>query len=189
MHQRTYHIVYTGIFAVLLAICSWIALPTMIPFTLQTFGVFLTLLLLGGRQGTIAIAIYLLLGIVGIPVFSNFAAGAGYLLGNTGGYAMGFLLIGLIYRLFEKISGQKTIFKSISLLLGLIICYAFGTLWFLLISMNAGSSYSFMTVLSMCVLPFILPDLCKLFFAFALSRRLKPLLKTDDRKSMHFKKI
>ena len=74
MYHKTYKIVYTGIFAVLLAICSWISIPTMIPFTLQTFGVFLTLLLLGGKQGTLAIFIYLLLGSIGIPVFSNFFA-------------------------------------------------------------------------------------------------------------------
>ena len=77
MQHRTYHMVYSGIFAVLLAICSWISIPTVIPFTLQTFAVFLTALLLGGKQGTIAILIYLLLGAVGIPVFSNFGAGLG----------------------------------------------------------------------------------------------------------------
>ena len=81
MHHRTYRIVYTGIFAVLLAVCSWISIPTVIPFTLQTFAVFLTVLLLGGKQGTISIFIYLLLGAVGIPVFSNFGAGLGYLFG------------------------------------------------------------------------------------------------------------
>lgn len=74
MRNHTYRLVYTGIFAVLLAICSWISIPTVIPFTLQTFGVFLTVLLLGGHQGSIAISIYLLLGAVGIPVFSNFGA-------------------------------------------------------------------------------------------------------------------
>ena len=59
MQNKTYHIVYTGIFAVLLAICSWLSVPTLIPFTLQTFGVFFTILMLGGKQGTISILIYL----------------------------------------------------------------------------------------------------------------------------------
>ena len=75
MQHKTYKMVYSGIFAVLLAVCSWLSVPTVIPFTLQTFGIFLTLLILGGRQGTITILIYLLLGLVGIPVFSNFARG------------------------------------------------------------------------------------------------------------------
>ena len=125
MHRRTYHIVYTGIFAVLLAICSWISIPTMIPFTLQTFGVFLTVLLLGGKQGPIAILIYLLLGAVGIPVFSNFGAGLGYLLGNTGGYAIGFLFVGLCGWIFEKFFGRKICIQLTAVLLGLTLCYAF----------------------------------------------------------------
>lgn len=177
MHNRTYHIVYTGIFAVLLAICSWISIPTLIPFTLQTFGVFFTVLMLGGKQGTIAILLYLLLGIIGIPVFSGFGAGIGYLLGNTGGYAIGFLFIGLSSWLFEKIPFKKTVIQILAILLGLLLCYAFGTFWFLHISMNSGNTYGLMTALGMCVIPFIIPDLCKLFLACALSKRLKPLLK------------
>lgn len=177
MHNRTYQMVYIGIFAVLLTICSWISIPTVIPFTLQTFGVFLTVLLLSGKHGTIAICIYLLLGTVGIPVFSNFGAGLGYLLGNTGGYAVGFIFIGLLMWLFETIWGRKPFVQITAMLLGLVLCYAFGTLWFLNISMNSGNAYGLMTVLTICVFPFIIPDLLKLAFAYAISRRLHPFLK------------
>lgn len=179
MHHRTYRMVYTGIFAVLLAICSWISIPTVIPFTLQTFGVFLTVLLLGGKQGTIAILIYLLLGAVGIPVFSNFGAGLGYLLGNTGGYAIGFIFIGLTGWIFEKIFGRKTYLQLAAMLLGLILCYSFGTFWFMNISMNSANSYGLMTTLTMCVFPFIIPDICKLSLAYIISKRLRPLLKSN----------
>ena len=177
MRNNTYHIVYTGIFAVLLAICSWLSVPTIIPFTLQTFGVFFTILLLGGRQGTISILIYLLLGAIGIPVFSNFGAGAGYLFGATGGYMAGFLFIGLFAWIFEKCFGRKRNLTIVSLLLGLFFCYAFGTFWFLKISFNSGTSYSLGAVLSMCVFPFVLPDLGKLWLACVLSKRLLPFLK------------
>ena len=176
MHHRTYHIVYTGIFAVLLAICSWISIPTMIPFTLQTFGVFLTVLLLGGKQGTISILIYLLLGAVGIPVFSNFGAGLGYLLGNTGGYAIGFLFIGLTNWIFEKLFCRKLWIQLTAILLGLILCYAFGTFWFLNISINSGNSYGIMGALTLCVFPFIIPDACKLILAYFISKRIKHML-------------
>jgi len=84
----------------ILAVCGWITIPLpepMVPFTLQTFGVFLCLLLLGGRDGTLAIAAYLLLGAVGAPVFSSFRGGLGVLLGSTGGYLTGFLAMGLLY--------------------------------------------------------------------------------------------
>ena len=176
MRNNTYRLVYTGIFAVLLAICSWISIPTVIPFTLQTFGVFLTVLLLGGRQGSIAISIYLLLGAVGIPVFSNFGAGLGYLLGNTGGYAMGFLFIGLTGWLFEKIFGRKSVPMLFAMILGLILCYTFGTFWFMNISMKGTGVSGWMSALTICVFPFILPDICKLILAYFISKRLKPML-------------
>ena len=176
MRNNTYRLVYTGIFAVLLAICSWISIPTVIPFTLQTFGVFLTVLLLGGRQGSIAISIYLLLGAVGIPVFSNFGAGLGYLLGNTGGYAIGFLFIALTVWLFEKIFGRKPVSMLLAMILGLLLCYTFGTFWFMNISMKGVGVSGWISALAMCVFPFILPDLCKLILAYFISKRLKPML-------------
>lgn len=177
MQNKTYHIVYTGIFAVLLAICSWLSVPTLIPFTLQTFGVFFTILILGGKQGTFSILIYLLLGTVGIPVFSNFGAGLGYLLGNTGGYVIGFLFIGLTSWIFEKLFGRKRTVQITSLFLGLFLCYAFGTFWFMKISFHSDTASGFTTVLTMCVFPFILPDLAKLWLACILSRRILPFLK------------
>lgn len=177
MHNRTYHIVYTGIFAVLLIICSWISIPTIIPFTLQTFGVFLTLLLLGGKQGTLSIFIYLLLGAIGIPVFSGFGAGLGYLLGNTGGYAIGFLFIGVTCWIFESLFGEKRILQLVSLFIGLMFCYAFGTFWFLYISTNSGNAQSIFSILTLCVFPFVIPDLCKLWFAYLLSKRMNSIIR------------
>ena len=70
--MKTYDMVCIAIFAVLMAVCSWIAIPTAVPFTLQTFGLFLTVGVLGGKRGTFAILIFILLGAVGIPVFSGF---------------------------------------------------------------------------------------------------------------------
>ena len=178
MQQKTYDIVYTGMFAVLLAICSWISIPTLIPFTLQTFGVFLTLFVLGGKRGTGVIALYLLLGAIGIPVFSHFGAGLGYLLGNTGGYALGFLFPGFFVWAFEKLPGKKSILSICSMILGLATCYIFGTFWFMKISIASKTSMELTSVFGMCVIPFILPDCLKLFLAYLISKRLKPILRT-----------
>ena len=76
--------------AALMAVCSWISIPTAIPFTLQTMAVFLAVGLLGGKRGTLAVTAYVLLGAVGAPVFANFSGGIGILLGQTGGYILGF---------------------------------------------------------------------------------------------------
>ena len=85
--------VYIAVFAVLIAICSWISIPTTVPFTLQTFAVFLAVGVLGGKRGSLSVLIYILLGAVGIPVFAGFSGGFGILLGQTGGYIVGFLCI------------------------------------------------------------------------------------------------
>lgn len=172
MRNQTYRIVYTGIFAVLLMICSWLSIPFLIPITLQTFGVFLTILCLGGKQGTWTILIYLLLGAVGIPAFSGFGAGFGYLLGNTGGYILGFVFIGLSAWLFETLFKKNLLIQISSIVLGLMICYAFGTFWFVFVS---GSS-SIIAALSICVFPFIIPDLLKLAMACLICKRLRPVL-------------
>ena len=82
--MKTRELAYTGILAALIAVCSWISIPTAVPFTLQTFAVFLTLGLLGGRLGTLAVTVYLLLGAVGLPVFAGFHGGLGAVLGATG---------------------------------------------------------------------------------------------------------
>ena len=77
---RTYDMAYIAVFTVLIAICSWISIPTAIPFTLQTFAVFLSVSVLGGKRGTMAVLLYVLLGAIGLPVFSGFTGGIGILL-------------------------------------------------------------------------------------------------------------
>ena len=69
--SKTYDMVYIAVFAVLIAICSWISIPMTVPFTLQTFAVFLAVGVLGGKRGSLAVLIYILLGAVGIPVFAG----------------------------------------------------------------------------------------------------------------------
>lgn len=89
--NKTRDIVFIGIFAALIAICSWISIPTTVPFTLQTMGVFTAVGLLGGKRGSLAVLVYILLGLVGLPVFAGFSGGVGVLFGTTGGYIIGFL--------------------------------------------------------------------------------------------------
>ncbi len=174
---KTLDIAYIAIGAALIAICSWISIPMSVPFTLQTFAVFAVLLLLGGKRGTLSVVTYILLGAIGAPVFSGFNSGVGVLLGTTGGYILGFLLMGLIYLLFEKFLPKKFLSEIAALLLGLVVCYAFGTGWFMYIYTKKTGAVGLMTVLSWCVFPFILPDLIKMALAFVLAKRVKPVIK------------
>ena len=88
----------TAMFAVLIAVCSWISIPLAVPITLQTFGVFCALAVLGGKRGFFAVLVYILLGAAGLPVFAGFKSGIGTLFGSTGGYIVGFLLMAGGYR-------------------------------------------------------------------------------------------
>ena len=172
---KTIDMVYIAVFAVLIAICSWISIPTTVPFTLQTFAVFLAVGVLGGKRGSLSVLIYILLGAVGIPVFAGFSGGFGVLLGQTGGYIVGFLLW-----LMEALLGKKTWVLGLSMVLGLIVCYAIGTVWFMVVYARNSGAVGLATVLGWCVIPFIIPDLIKIVLALALSKRLGKALKLNE---------
>ena len=174
--SRTYDIVYIGMFVVVMAICSWISIPMAVPFTLQTFGVFMAVLVLGGKRGTLAVLVYILAGAIGMPVFSGFKGGAGALLGSTGGYILGFLFTALVMWAIEKFFGNKPVVTIISMLVGLLVCYAFGTAWFMVVYARANGPVGLMTALGWCVFPFIIPDLVKIALAYVLSGQIRKVV-------------
>lgn len=167
-----YDLVMVALFAALIAVCAWVTIPGSVPFTLQTMGVFLAVGLLGGKRGTAAVLVYILLGAVGLPVFSGFSGGVGRLLGTTGGYIIGFLVAALAMWAMEAIFGRAKWVLPVSMFLGLLLCYAFGTVWFLVLYTQTKGAISVVSVLSMCVIPFILPDLMKIALALLLTNRL-----------------
>ena len=171
--SKTYDMAYIAIFAVLMAICSWISIPMAVPFTLQTFGVFMAVGVLGGKRGTLAVLIYILLGAVGVPVFAGSSGGIGVLLNTTGGYIVGFLFSALVMWGMETLWGKKPVVQIASMLVGLIVCYALGTIWFMVVYARNTGAVGLGTVLGWCVIPFIIPDLIKIALAFVLSRRLR----------------
>ena len=163
--------------AVVICICSWLTVPFTVPFTMQTFAVFAALLLLGGKRGLAAIGLYLLLGLVGLPVFSGFRGGPGHLLGPTGGYLLGFLFTGLYYLLIEGVLPRlKWLPRVLLLAAGLLPCYLAGTLWFVAVMGARGKETGFLSALMLCVVPYILPDVLKLLLAELVSRRVKKAL-------------
>ena len=83
-----------------------LSIPATVEFTLQVFGVFCALEILGGRNGFFAILVYILLGAVGLPVFAHFTGGLSAITGTTGGYIVGFLFIGLVYWAAEAFIGK-----------------------------------------------------------------------------------
>lgn len=155
--------VLASLMAALMAICAWIALPLPpVVVTMQTFAVFLTLGILGGKWGTVTILIYLLLGVVGLPVFSGFRGGGSALLDVTGGFLWGFLAAGLTYWLLEKLG------KLPAFVISMLVCYGCGCWWFTVYAGDAGWAGA----ISTCVLPYLIPDAIKISLAYSMSQRI-----------------
>ncbi len=174
----------SAMFVALMAVCSWINITIIppVPFTLQVLAVFATLLFLGGFRGSIAISIYVLMGLIGLPVFSNFEGGMAKLVGPTGGYIFGFVAVALLYWLFEAILGKSKHWiwiKILVLVFGLFVLYAIGTWYFIFAFAKQGKAFTLYKALSLCVIPFIPADLAKLGIALLLYNRLKRFVRFD----------
>lgn len=155
--------VRTSLFAALITVCAWISVPIPpIGFTLQTLGVLLTLGILGGKRGTWAVGLYLLLGMVGLPVFSGFRGGMSALLGPTGGFLWGFLAMALVYRLTERFG------KLPAMAVGQLTCYLCGCWWFTVYAPGT----SLWTAAAVCVVPYLPGDAVKISLAWTISRRI-----------------
>lgn len=174
---KTLDMAYIALFAVVIAVCSWISVPATVPFTLQTFGIFLAVGVLGGKRGTLSVLVYLLLGIIGVPVFAGFSGGIGCILGSTGGYIVGFLFSALAMWATERFWNKSKWIPALSMLLGLLICYALGTIWFMLVYAKTTGAIGIWTALGWCVFPYIIPDIIKIILALALRKKLSSVIK------------
>ena len=168
---------YIAMGVALIAVCSWISIPLPVPITLQTFAICLITAVLGLRLGLWAMVVYILLGAVGLPVFSGFRSGIGTLLGTTGGYIIGFVFTALAVGLGVKRFGRKPPLLALFMAIGILLCYAFGTAWFVLVYARTSGAIGVLTTLSLCVFPYLLPDAVKILLAVSLTGRLHSLLK------------
>ena len=171
---RTKDVALIGLFAALIAICAWISIPVgPVPVTLQTFAIFLAAALLGYKRGTLAVGVYILLGVVGLPVFSGFKS----LNPLTFGYVLGFLPLGMLTAAAERVFPGKKLALPLGMIAGLAACYLIGTVWFYYVMHFRGTEYSFGKILSLCVTPFVVPDLIKMGLAYFLAQKLARYIK------------
>ena len=170
--SKTYPIVLVGVFVAIISICAWISIPMVpIPITLQILGVFITASILGAKLGTVSIIIYILLGAVGLPVFSNFTGGFGILLSPTGGFIIGFIFTALTIGIITSFK-NSILTNTLAMLLGLLLCYTFGTIWY---CFYAG--VDFITAVLVCVVPFLIGDSVKICISAILVTKLKKHIK------------
>ena len=154
----TYQMAVTALMAAVLCVTGPLTVPIgAIPISLANFVICLTVWLLGAKFDTLSVAIYLAIGLVGIPVFSGYGAGLAKLAGPTGGYLVGYLLLSFIGGLFIEKSKGNPVVSAVGLVLGDAACYVLGTAWFVF-QMQCELSYA----LAVCVYPFIALDLAKI---------------------------
>lgn len=143
-----------------------------IPISLGTLTVYISSTILGMKRGFVSVAMYLLLGFAGMPVFTGFSGGIGRLLGPTGGYLIGYLFIALFTGYFADKWNNHIFFNFLGALSGTIICYVFGSLW---LSYQANLSPA--SALGTGVLPFIPADIVKLIAATTIGYQVRNRLK------------
>ena len=154
----TYQMAVTALMAAVMCVLGPLTVPIgAVPISLENFVICLTAWLLGPKVGTLSVAVYLCIGLIGVPVFSGYGAGLAKLAGPTGGYLVGYLLLALIGGLFIEKSKGNPVVSGIGLVLGDAACYVLGTAWFVF-QMQCELGYA----LSVCVYPFIALDLDKI---------------------------
>lgn len=155
--HKIYHLTMTAVMAAITCVLAPIALPIgPVPVTLCTLVLYLSQYLLGWKRGTVSCLVYLLLGIMGAPVFAGFTGGFGKLLGPTGGYIVGYLGVAAVTGLaVERFRSRWA--HLLGMAAGTALCYGLGTAWYCLITQSGVAS-----ALVLCVLPFIPGDLVKM---------------------------
>ena len=183
--NKTYNIVLIAVSAALIAICSWISITIgPVPFTLQTMAIFAVLMTIGGARGSVAVIIYLLLGLVGVPVFAGFKGGPASFLGPTGGFLVGFAVASLVWILLEKLLRDKMSSSAVKRILygviNAVICevvmYTIGVIWFMAVYGQQTGPIGLGATLAMCVVPFIIPDIVKIAVAIVIGERAGKLI-------------
>ena len=169
---KTYNIILCGLMAAILCVLAPMAIPTTIPITLGTFVIFIMTYILDYKYSFVSCMIYILLGIVGLPVFSGYQGGIGKIIGPTGGYVVGYLFIALICGYVNNRFWNSRLIQVAGMLAGLAICYALGTLWF-----AYQQNISIYESIVICVFPFIIGDVLKIAGALIVGNMLRKRIK------------
>ena len=168
---KTYNIILCGMMAAILCVLAPMSIPTTIPITLGTFVIFIMTYILTYKYAFISCMIYILLGIIGLPVFSGYQGGIGKVIGPTGGYIAGYLFIALICGYINNRYHTNKVLQIIGMTMSVVICYVLGTLWFSY-QQGMGIYESFI----ICVVPFIIGDILKIVVALVVGNVLRKRL-------------
>lgn len=177
MKRKLPRAVICSMFAAIICVIAPFALPTTVPLTLATLGIYVCACSLPPTMSTLSVALYLAIGAVGVPVFSGFSGGLGKIAGPTGGYLVGYIPMALVISLTVTLLVRRQerppiavdiAIRMVACLLGTVVLYAFGTLWYVI-----QQKTTFAAALPMCVFPFLPGDTVKILVAALISRALE----------------
>ena len=168
--MKTKDMTLIAVMAALICVAGPLTIPVgPIPLSLATFAVYMAGSVLGRKKGTIAVGLYLLIGIIGVPVFSGFSGGFQKLAGVTGGYLVGYLPCAYLSGVgAEKRDSIGWWFHPLMMVSGTVLLYLVGTVAFMLHTGNALGA-----ALSLCVIPFLPGDAAKIAATAFLTQTLR----------------
>lgn len=162
-----------GVMAAITCILAPFSLPIgPVPISLTNLAIYFSLYILGMKKGTLSYLIYLLIGMVGLPVFSGFTSGPGKLFGPTGGYLIGFIPMAILAGFLIDRYTDKKLICLVGMILGTAICYALGTIW-----LSYQAHMDFASAMWAGVIPFIPGDLIKMILAMLIGPEIQKRLK------------
>ena len=169
--NHLYTLVLTALMTAVICVLAPISLPVgPVPVSLATFAILLTAYLLGWKRGTVSVLIYILLGAIGLPVFSAYGAGIGKIVGPTGGYIIGYLPLAMITG-WSADRYDDQIRAALGMSIGTVILYTLGTAW-----LAYQLQITFSETLAAGVIPFLPGDLAKIIITAVLGPILKKTL-------------
>ena len=174
---NTRQMALTGLLAAMICIFGPLSLPlpvSPVPVTLATYAIYFTIYVAGARRSTISVLIYLLIGLVGLPVFSSFGSGPAKLFGPTGGYLIGYLFMTVISGFVIDRWGKNVVFSFLGMLLGTAALYLVGTLW---LGYQMGLRFS--VALAQGVIPYIPGDVVKMVLAVITGSQVRKRLQSS----------
>lgn len=144
-----------------------------VPISFAMFAIYLGIYALNYGAAIVSVLLYILMGLIGLPVFSKFQSGPAVLTGPTGGYIIGYIFIAIIAGIFINKWEKKIWLHAIGLVLGIAVCYVFGTVWFLKIM----DGYTLGKAMMVCVVPYLPADVVKIILALIVGPQIRKGIK------------
>ena len=173
MKSKIKNIIVASLFTAIICICSVLSFNLFgISFSLSLVGIFISSTMQATVYSLLSTSAYVIIGLIGVPIFANFNCGISAIIGPSGGFIMAYPLISVLIPLLNKYFGDSYIKNITYCSVSLIVCYLMGSLWY-----SNVYSCSFIQAATVCIFPFIIPDVVKIFLSCYIAKNIKKHIK------------